>query len=147
MSRMSSPVIAGLGALGVVGLAVGGFQYASLWPGSQLFGHTLIAPLRPGELALTFDDGPNPACTPRLLDILAEHDVRATFFSVGRFAQAEPALLRQVFDMTVEHAPFIQFTYGATAPIPPGPGHVASGSRRIWLNVPPARVWVYRRAP
>ena len=65
---------------GAAGLAVGGFAYASVWPTSQIFGRTLIAPRRPGELALTFDDGPNPAWTPRLLDILAEHDVHATFF-------------------------------------------------------------------
>ncbi len=42
-------------------------------------------------------------------------------------------------------APFIQFTYAMTAPIPPRPAHYAlSASPRIWLNLPPARVWVYR---
>ena len=64
-------------------------RVADLWP-------ALIAPRRAGELALTFDDGPNPAWTPRLLDILASHDVRATFFLVGRFAQAEPELVRRI---------------------------------------------------
>ncbi len=83
-------------ALGGVALAAGGFAYAANWPASQIFGKTLIAPLLPGELALTFDDGPNPAWTPRLLEILARHDVRATFFLVGSFAQAEPDLVRQV---------------------------------------------------
>ncbi len=67
-----------------------------MWPSSQIFGRTLIAPRRPNELALTFDDGPNPAWTPRLLDVLAEHNVHATFFMVGRFAQAEPALVRRL---------------------------------------------------
>jgi peptidoglycan-N-acetylglucosamine deacetylase len=47
-------------------------------------------------LALTFDDGPNPACTPRLLDILAQQDVRGTFFLVGRYAYAEPDLVRRI---------------------------------------------------
>jgi peptidoglycan/xylan/chitin deacetylase (PgdA/CDA1 family) len=47
-------------------------------------------------LALTFDDGPNPAWTPRLLEILASHDVRATFFLVGSHAQAEPELVRRI---------------------------------------------------
>jgi peptidoglycan/xylan/chitin deacetylase (PgdA/CDA1 family) len=56
----------------------------------------LLAPARPGELALTFDDGPNPAWTPRLLEILARREVRATFFLVGSRAQAEPALVRQI---------------------------------------------------
>jgi phosphatidylethanolamine/phosphatidyl-N-methylethanolamine N-methyltransferase len=42
-------------------------------------------------------------------------------------------------------APFIQFTYAATAPIPPRPNrYTISASPRIWLNLPPARVWVYR---
>ena len=50
----------------------------------------------PGQLALTFDDGPNPAWTPRLLDILAEHNVHSTFFMVGKFAKAEPELARRV---------------------------------------------------
>jgi peptidoglycan/xylan/chitin deacetylase (PgdA/CDA1 family) len=64
--------------------------------GSQIFGRTLAAPFRPGEMALTFDDGPNPAWTPRLLEILAEHQVRATFFLVGKFAATEPALVRRI---------------------------------------------------
>ena len=98
--RMDSPLVqglwTGLGAVAGLGLAAGGYAYAAMWPGSQLFGPTLIAPRRPGELALTFDDGPNPAWTPRLLDLLAGHDVRATFFMVGSHAQAEPALVRRV---------------------------------------------------
>ncbi len=97
---MPVPVIveicAGLGSAGAVGLGVAGFAYASHWPTSQIFGRTLIAPRSPGQLALTFDDGPNPAWTPRLLDILAEHNVRATFFMVGKFAQAEPELAHRV---------------------------------------------------
>jgi peptidoglycan/xylan/chitin deacetylase (PgdA/CDA1 family) len=67
-----------------------------MWPTSQLYGATLVAPARPGELALTFDDGPNPAWTPHLLDILAKHDVRGTFFLLGCRSQAEPALVRQI---------------------------------------------------
>jgi len=87
---------AGLSALGGLGLAAGGCAYAAMWPDSQVFGRTLTAPRKPGKLALTFDDGPNPAWTPQLLDLLAEHDVRATFFLVGRFAEAEPALVRRI---------------------------------------------------
>jgi len=63
-----------------------------------MFGRTLIAPRKPGELALTFDDGPNPAWTPRLLDLLAEHNVHATFFMLGKFARAERELARRVAD-------------------------------------------------
>lgn len=95
-SQLSIGVSAGLATTAGLGLAAGGFAYAAMWPASQLFGPTLIAPARPGELALTFDDGPNPAWTPRLLDILARREVHATFFLVGRYAQSEPALVRQI---------------------------------------------------
>jgi peptidoglycan/xylan/chitin deacetylase (PgdA/CDA1 family) len=90
---ITSAISIGIG--GAAALA-GVFAYASRWPGSQLFGRTLIAPARPGELALTFDDGPNPAWTPQLLDILARRSVKATFFLVGQFAQCEPALVRSI---------------------------------------------------
>ncbi len=85
-----------IGLAGTTGLGIGGFAYASRWPTSQIFGRTLVAPRRPGQLALTFDDGPNPAWTPRLLDILAEHNVHATFFMVGKCAQSERELTRRV---------------------------------------------------
>jgi peptidoglycan/xylan/chitin deacetylase (PgdA/CDA1 family) len=96
LTPWATGISAGLGAATALGLAAGGCAYAAMWPGSQLFGRTLIAPRRPGELALTFDDGPNPAWTPRLLEILASHDVRATFFLVGSHAQAEPELVRRI---------------------------------------------------
>ncbi|MGB6742044.1 MAG: polysaccharide deacetylase family protein [Terracidiphilus sp.] len=100
LSSLSAEVYAGLypslGALAGLSLAAGGWAYASHWPGSRIFGDALTAPARPGELALTFDDGPNPAWTPRLLDLLAGHDVHATFFLLGGFAQAQPELVRRI---------------------------------------------------
>ncbi len=95
-SSVATEIYAGLGSFAVLGLAAGGYAYAAMWPASRIFGRALIAPPHPGELALTFDDGPNPACTPRLLDTLASCDVRATFFMVGRYAQAEPVLVRRI---------------------------------------------------
>ena len=95
-SSLAIGISAGLGAAGAVGLAAGGYAYAAQWPGSKIFGDALTAPRRPGELALTFDDGPNPAWTPRLLDVLASHDVRATFFLLGSRAQAAPELVRRI---------------------------------------------------
>ena len=72
----------------------------SAWAGlsatSQLFGPVLVAPPRPREILLTFDDGPNPIATPRLLAVLARHEVKATFFMIGSFARREPALVREV---------------------------------------------------
>ena len=96
MASIPNAVIAGVGVAAGLGLAAGGFAYASLWPGSRIFGEALIAPRKPGEVALTFDDGPNPAFTPRLLDVLAEHGVPATFFVLGVRAQAQPELMRRM---------------------------------------------------
>jgi peptidoglycan/xylan/chitin deacetylase (PgdA/CDA1 family) len=98
LSPLATGVCAGIATAGAAALAVGGFQYASLWPTSQIFGRTLIAPLRPGELALTFDDGPNPMWTPRLLDLLGRNGVKATFFMVGSYAQNEHGLVRRIAD-------------------------------------------------
>jgi peptidoglycan-N-acetylglucosamine deacetylase len=96
LSPLAASIYGAIGVAGATGLGIGGFAYASRWPTSQIFGRTLIAPRSPGQLALTFDDGPNPAWTPHLLDILAEHNVHATFFMVGKFAKAECALARRV---------------------------------------------------
>ena len=95
-SPLSVGIYAGLSAAAGLGLAAGGCAYAAYWPGSRIFGRALVAPRRPGELVLTFDDGPNPAFTPRLLDVLAGHDVRATFFMLGSHAEAEPELVRRI---------------------------------------------------
>jgi peptidoglycan-N-acetylglucosamine deacetylase len=94
---MISPAMAGaFGTAVVAGLAAGGFAYASRWPGSRLFGEALTAPARPGEIALTFDDGPSLTWTPRLLDMLAAKKIRATFFLLGERAQAAPELVRRI---------------------------------------------------
>jgi peptidoglycan/xylan/chitin deacetylase (PgdA/CDA1 family) len=78
-----------------VGIA-GGWAYAALSPGSQLFGRTLIANPNPGEVALTFDDGPNDPYTWQLLDVLDRHRIKAAFFMIGRFAQQRPDIVRAV---------------------------------------------------
>jgi peptidoglycan/xylan/chitin deacetylase (PgdA/CDA1 family) len=49
-------------------------------------------------MALTFDDGPNPAVTPALLDLLERHGARATFFQIGKYARALPSLTKEVFE-------------------------------------------------
>ncbi|NWG33715.1 MAG: polysaccharide deacetylase family protein [Chloroflexi bacterium] len=48
------------------------------------------------EIALTFDDGPHPRDTPRVLDVLARHNVCATFFLIGMSAEQYPQLVRQI---------------------------------------------------
>lgn len=47
-------------------------------------------------IALTFDDGPNPAHTPRLLDMLRRRNVKATFYVVGRSAASHPEIIRRI---------------------------------------------------
>lgn len=49
-------------------------------------------------VSLTFDDGPNPETTPKLLNILKENDVKATFFMLGQNAEANPEVVKQVLD-------------------------------------------------
>lgn len=48
------------------------------------------------HVALTFDDGPDPVSTPRVLDLLAEQNVHATFFMLGSMAASAPGLAREV---------------------------------------------------
>jgi len=55
----------------------------------------LTLPLRAMEVVLTFDDGPEPGSTARVIDALARECVRATFFVLGRSADAHPALVRR----------------------------------------------------
>lgn len=51
-----------------------------------------------GSVALTFDDGPDPVITPAVLDVLAAHDVRATFFVLADRAELSPLLVRRILD-------------------------------------------------
>ncbi len=61
---------------------------------------TVPRPVTPDDdgdvLYLTFDDGPNPEYTPQMLDVLARHDARATFFVVGSLAQAYPDIIQRI---------------------------------------------------
>ena len=77
-------------------LATGFGAYAALSPGSQVFGRTLIAGSAAEEIALTFDDGPNDRFTYELLELLALHQVRATFFLVGNYVRQRPEIARAV---------------------------------------------------
>lgn len=47
-------------------------------------------------VALTFDDGPDPVTTPKVLDVLDAHDAKATFFVIGKKAEAHPELVREI---------------------------------------------------
>jgi phosphatidylethanolamine/phosphatidyl-N-methylethanolamine N-methyltransferase len=55
-------------------------------------------------------------------------------------------LVRDAFAVLAPGAPFVQFTYSVVPPIPKSlPGVSTEASERIWMNLPPARVWVYRK--
>lgn len=85
----------GVVAGGLSGYFVATFTARLSFPG----GAALLVRLPEGAgsaVALTFDDGPHPETTPRLLDILAAHGARATFFLVGERASRYPALARRI---------------------------------------------------
>jgi peptidoglycan/xylan/chitin deacetylase (PgdA/CDA1 family) len=71
-------------------------SYAAVNARSQLFGPTVRQTAAPRQLAITFDDGPNPAITPQLLDLLARYNVKSTFFVVGKFARECPGLVKEI---------------------------------------------------
>lgn len=51
-----------------------------------------------GTLALTFDDGPHPQITPALLDYLKVENIKASFFCIGKYVEAFPALAKRIVD-------------------------------------------------
>jgi peptidoglycan/xylan/chitin deacetylase (PgdA/CDA1 family) len=85
-------LLAGAGAT-----ALGAAGYQAMSPTGQLYGRTFIGlPRGSKQLALTFDDGPNDPHTQRLLEVLAKHDVLATFFLIGRYARQRPEVVREI---------------------------------------------------
>jgi peptidoglycan/xylan/chitin deacetylase (PgdA/CDA1 family) len=78
----------------VAAVAVG---YQSKSPAGQWFGRTFTGIKRgTKQLALTYDDGPNDPHTLRLLEVLAKHNVKATFFLIGRFVKQRPDIAREL---------------------------------------------------
>jgi len=86
-----------LGGAGAVAGAAW-LAYNCYSPTSQLYGQTLAHCSNPKHLALTYDDGPNDPYTGRLLEVLARHEVKATFFLIGRFVKMRPQLARTIVD-------------------------------------------------
>ena len=66
-------------------------------PTGQWYGRTFLKIPGVGKrIALTYDDGPNDPHTQRLLEVLARHEVEATFFMIGRFVRQHPEIARAV---------------------------------------------------
>jgi Phospholipid N-methyltransferase len=78
----------------------------------------------------------------------ASRPAAAVVSSLPLFTKPLPmrlALLNDAFDLMRSGAPFVQFTYAVVPPIPKDAAHYsATASNRVWWNLPPARVWVYR---
>jgi peptidoglycan/xylan/chitin deacetylase (PgdA/CDA1 family) len=87
-----------LGAGGLAATAAGVVSRAVFMPRSQIFGEVLFRGDRcaPARIALTFDDGPDSAITPAILECLAEHDVKGSFFVVGKHAAKQPHLVERI---------------------------------------------------
>jgi peptidoglycan/xylan/chitin deacetylase (PgdA/CDA1 family) len=89
---MLAPVLAATAAVAAI---TAGYQ--SMAPTGQWYGRTFTGLARGAkQLALTYDDGPNDPHTLRLLEVLAKHGVHATFFTVGRYVQQRPDIVREV---------------------------------------------------
>jgi peptidoglycan-N-acetylglucosamine deacetylase len=82
-----------MGAAAAIGAAV----YQAVAPRGQWYGRNFVS-LRPGtkKVALTYDDGPNDPHTLRLLEVLAKHNARATFFLIGQFVNQRPDIVREI---------------------------------------------------
>jgi peptidoglycan/xylan/chitin deacetylase (PgdA/CDA1 family) len=87
------------------GAAVLGCNYAALgiavfFPRSSVLGPNIVrlprAAAERGEVCITFDDGPHPDITPRVLDILDRYGARASFFCVGERVAAHPEIAREI---------------------------------------------------
>ena len=95
---MLGTVLAGAAA-SLAGAVAAGYQ--SMAPTGQWYGRTFTG-LGTGlgrgskQLALTYDDGPNDPHTLRLLDVLARHNVHATFFLIGRYVEQRPDIVGEI---------------------------------------------------
>src|SRR5271168_1310058 len=87
----------GLAVTVISGAAAVVAGYQSMAPGGQWYGKTFTG-TTPGsrQIALTYDDGPNDPHTLRLLDVLAKHNINATFFLIGRYVRERPEIVREI---------------------------------------------------
>ena len=90
------------GAVGPYATIRAAYQSMPVFPSTSLAGRTLTVgateeiTLEPGEVILTFDDGPRPGTTPAILDTLDRFGVKATFLMLGSSAERHPELVRMV---------------------------------------------------
>jgi len=82
--------------IGIAAGLAGVTAYGAVHPRTELFGHTVWHTDKPQKLAITFDDGPNLAITPKLLELLEQHKAKATFFVVGKYVREAPSLAKEI---------------------------------------------------
>jgi peptidoglycan-N-acetylglucosamine deacetylase len=92
----STTLLALLTTLASAAAAASYAGYATMAPTSQLYGRTLTHGADSTQMALTFDDGPNDPHTLRLLDVLARHNAKATFFLIGKYVRQRPDIVRAI---------------------------------------------------
>lgn len=112
-------------ALGAVAANHALIAGAGLWPRNAALGPVLTRlgdrAAEQGLVALTFDDGPDPEATPRVLDLLAAHGAGASFFCVGHRARAMPELIGEIVrrghsvENHTDRHPFAFACYGSTS--------------------------------
>src|SRR5437762_4670197 len=77
--------------------AVAAAGYQAMAPTAQWYGRTFARSRRESkQLALTYDDGPNDPHTLRLLEVLAKHNVKATFFLIGGYVRQRTDIAREL---------------------------------------------------
>jgi peptidoglycan-N-acetylglucosamine deacetylase len=89
-------IISGLLSAGAALAASGTFAWGAVAPSSQLFGPTIRDTGSSSTIGLTFDDGPNPAMTPQLLDLLNRHQAKGSFFLIGERVAANPSIAKEI---------------------------------------------------
>jgi peptidoglycan-N-acetylglucosamine deacetylase len=97
MDDYNLPMLGAVLTTAAAAVAASAAGYQSLAPTGQWYGRS-FARLGRGsrQLALTYDDGPNDPHTLRLLEVLAKHEVRATFFLIGRYVRQRPDIVREL---------------------------------------------------
>src|SRR5215471_6064661 len=94
ISSMLASLLTGTAAVAAAAVTAG---YQSMSPTGQWYGHAFTGlPRGSKQLALTYDDGPNDPHTFRLLEVLARHEVHATFFLIGRYVEQRPDIVREL---------------------------------------------------
>ncbi|ADB34161.1 polysaccharide deacetylase [Kribbella flavida DSM 17836] len=92
--RVSAPIVLAVSAL-VIGM-IAALGAGDRQPAPAV--HAAAPPPPAKYVVLTFDDGPDPRYTPRILDILDQYEAKATFFAVGTEVARHPALTRSLHD-------------------------------------------------